>query len=213
VRWALVEGDFARLGGAERGIAFGGDATAKQLAASVAARLVGDSADDQLLPDLESLGVGHVSLAGGDARQRMAINNVPGLGLGTGDENQYVWPVPKAAIAVLVSASGPQEVGNGSVIPPGEPDRLLRLAEPPDPRWDVRVGDTVLAPAAGSGPGTAFTVGAPGGTLSYHLADGSRWWAWAQLAGLLVLTVLAAPSVRRRDEPSGPRHLAGGESP
>jgi len=75
----------------------------------------------------------------------------------------------------------------------------------------VTVGDTVLAPTAGSAPGTAFTVGAAGGTLSYHLADGSRWWAWTQLAGLLVLTVLAAPAVRRRDEPSGPRHMAGEE--
>ena len=212
VRWALLEDDFARLGDAERGIAFGGDAAAKQLAASVAARLVGDSADDQLLPDLVSLGVSHVGLAGGDARQRMAINNVPGLGLGTGDENQFVWPVPDAAIAVLVTADGRQPVGNGTVIAPGEPDRVLQLAEPPDPRWVVTVGDTVLAPAAGVGPGTAFTVGAAGGALDYRLADGSRWWAWAQLAGLLVLTILAAPSVRRRDEPSGPRRMAGDES-
>jgi len=209
VRWALLEGDFARLGDAERGIAFGGDPAAKQLAASVAARLIGDSADDQLLPDLVSLGVSHVTLAGADALQRRALNNVPGLGLGTGDEAQYVWPVPDAAIAVLVTASGRQEVGNGTVIPPGPPDRLLQLAEPPDPRWEMRVGDAVLAQVAISGPGTAFSVGAAGGTLSYHLAGGSRWWAWAQLAGLLVLTVLAAPSVRRRDEPSGPRRMAG----
>ena len=209
VRWALLEGDFARLGDAESGIAFGGDPAAKQLAASVAARLIGDSADDQLLPDLVSLGVSHVTLAGADALQRRALNNVPGLGLGTGDETQYVWPVPNAAIAVLVTASGRQEVGNGTVIPPGQPDRLLQLAEPPDPRWDVRVGDAVLEQVDTSGPGTAFPVGAAGGTLSYHLAGGSRWWAWAQLAGLLVLTVLAAPSVRRRDEPSGPRHMAG----
>jgi hypothetical protein len=142
----------------------------------------------------------------------MAINNVPGLGLGTGDETQYVWPVPNAAIAVLATPSGRQEVGNGTVIAPGEPERVLQLAEPPDPRWDVRVGGTVLAQVAGSGPGTAFTVGAAGGTLSYHLAEGSRWWAWVQLAGMLVLTVLAAPSVRRRDEPSGPRRMAGDEA-
>jgi len=89
---------------------------------------------------------------------------------------------------------------------------LLQLAEPPDPRWDVRVGDTALPQVAGSGPGTAFSVGAAGGTLTYRLAEGSRWWAWAQLAGMLVLTVLAAPSVRRRNEPSGPRRLAGDEA-
>ena len=98
------------------------------------------------------------------------------------------------------------------MIEAGAADRVLRLAEPPDPRWEARVGDTLLAPAQSAGPGTAFTVGAAGGVLSYRLAEGPRWWAWAQLAGLLVLAILAAPSVRRRDEPSGPRRIAGSES-
>ena len=213
VRWALLEDDFARLGDAERGIAFGGDASAKQLAASVAARLVGDSADDQLLGDLASLGVSHVSLAGGNSQQRMAINNVPGLELGTGDEQQFVWPVPDSAIASIETAGARAvPVGAGALVPAGSADRVLRLAEPPDPRWVVKVGDTVLAPVQVPGPGTAFSVGATGGTLSYRLADGPPWWAWAQLAGLVVLAVLAAPSIRRRTETSAPRRLAGGES-
>ena len=212
VRWALLEGDFARLGDSERGIAFGGDPTAKQLAASVAARLVGDSADDQLLPDLAGLGVSHVSLAGGDSQQRMAINNVPGLGLGTGDEQQYVWPVPDSAIAIVETAGARVPVGEGTTIPAGSADRVLRLAQPPDPRWVVKVGDAVLAPVQAAGPGAAFSVGASGGTLSYRLADGPLWWAWAQLAGLVVLAVLAAPSIRRRTETSAPRRIAGAES-
>lgn len=210
VRWALVEGDFARLGDGERGIAFAGDTAAKQLAASVAARLVGDSADDQLLPDLVTLGVTNVVLTGGTPEQRLAINNVPGLGLGTGDDQQYVWPVPDSAIAVVATDAGRTPAGQGSAIAPGEDGRLLRLAEPPDPRWVVQVGDTRLDRVDGGAPGTQFALGTRSGTLSYGLDAGSPWWAWVQLAGLVVLAILAAPSVRRRHESSGPRRIAGG---
>lgn len=210
VRWALLEGDFARLGDAERGTAFGGDRAASQLAASVAARLVGDSADDELLPDLVRLGVSHVTLTGGDAEQRMAINNVPGLGLGTGDADQVVWPVPESAIAVLDVDGRRTPVGPGAVIDSGPETRVLHIAQPPDPRWSVWVGQTRLAAVGDAGPGTAFGVGAGSGELRYGLDAGSLWWAWTQLAGLGVLAVLAAPSVRRREEASAPRRIAGG---
>jgi hypothetical protein len=209
VRWALLEGSFPRLGDSERGTAFGGDVAAKQLAASVAARLVGDSADDQLLPDLVALGVSHICLIGGDSAQRVAINNVPGLGLGTGDASQYVWPVPDSAIAVVSSGADRAAVGDGVTIDAGAGDRILHLAEPPDPRWHVEVGGTPLAVADGGAPGTQFALGAVGGTLSYEVDAGSSWWAWVQLAGLLVLAILAAPAVRRREESSGPRRIAG----
>lgn len=210
VRWALLEGDFARLGDAERGAAFGGDPAAQQLAASVVARLVGDSADDELLPDLVRLGVSHVALTGGDAEQRMAINNVPGLALGTGDSGQVVWPVPDSAIAVLVADDLRTSVGPGSVIDPGGDGRVLRLAQPPDPRWSIRVGETRLAPTDGAEPGIGFSVGTTGGELRYQLDSGSLWWAWTQLAGLVVLAILAAPAIRRREEASAPRRVAGG---
>jgi hypothetical protein len=210
VRWALLEGDFARLGDAERGTAFGGDVAAKQLAASVAARLVGDSADDQLLPDLVTLGVSHVTLRGGDSGERVAINNVPGLGLGTGDAEQFVWPVPNSAIAVVTGDPGRTAVGPGAAIAPGPATRILRLAEPPDSRWVVRVGDTRLEPVAGGEPGSQFALVDASGALSYRLDAGSAWWVWVQLAGLALLALMAAPSVRRRSEPSGPRRAAGG---
>ncbi len=213
VHWALLEGRFARLGDGERGIAFAGDPAAKQLAASVAARLVGDSGDDQLLPDLVSLGVAHVTLTDGDAGQRLAIDNVPGLGLGTGDANQVVWPVPDSAITVLTTSQGRTPVGQGAEIPAGEDGRMLRIAQPADPRWVVQVGDARLDVADGGAPGTQFAVGARSGTLSFRLDPGSNWWAWTQLAGLVVLAILAAPSVRRRNEAlTAPRRIAGGAS-
>ncbi len=209
IRWGLLEGDFARLGDTERGSAFGGNQEAQSLAASVATRLLSDSADDEILPDLVRLGVSYVSLAGGEPSQRISINNTPGLGLGTGNDEQFVWPVPESARAMIVSAEARTVTGPGVQVSGGDADRVLQLAEPADPRWQVRVGDTTLAPAKSSPPGTAFGLGTTAGTLSYELAEGPRWWAWVQLACLALLALVAAPSVRRRPQVA-PRRIAGG---
>ncbi len=211
VRWALLEGDFARLGDTERGTAFAGDPAANQLAASVVARLAGGNADDQLVPDLVRLGVAHVTLEGGAAEQRMAINNVPGLELGTGDANLFVWPVPGSAVAVVEATTGERTpVGDGVTIATGAGDRTLRLAQPADRRWLVRVGGATLAQVPGDGPGTSFALGAASGRLQIALEPEAGWWAWVQLAGLGLLALMAAPSVRRREEASAPRRVAGG---
>lgn len=209
IRWALLEGDNAGLGDTERGSAFGGDTEAQALAASVATRLLSDSADDQILPDLVRLGVSYVSLAGGEPAQRISINNTPGLGLGTGNDEQFVWPVPDSARAMIVDGATRSVTGPGAAVPSGDGQRVLQLAEPADPRWLVRVGDAALAPAASLPPGTAFALGGAGGTLTFELDEGPRWWAWVQLAGLALLALVAAPSVRRRPE-LAPRRIAGG---
>lgn len=210
VRWALVEGNFARLGDPERGLAFGGDTDARALAASVVTRLVGDSADDQILADLVRLGVSYVTLSGGEASQRISINNTPGLGQGTGTDQQFVWTVPTSAIAVVEDGSDRTITGNGAEIAPGGNQRVLRLAEPNDPGWVVEVGGQRLSQLPSDAPGIGYNLGSAAGTLRYHLESGGLWWAWLQLAGLLVLAVLAAPSVRRRT-PAEPRRIAGGE--
>lgn len=209
IRWALLEGDFARLGDTERGTAFGGSQEAQQLAASVATRLLSDSADDEILPDLVRLGVSYVTLAGGEPSQRISINNTPGLGLGTGNDQQFVWPVPDSARATIVDGDQRTMTGPGAAVAAGDAQRVLQLAEPADPRWLVRVGDTTLSPVSGASPGTAFSLGQAGGTISYDLDDGPRWWAWLQLGGLALLALVAAPSVRRRSE-AAPRRIAGG---
>ena len=208
--WSLLEGDFARRGGAERGLAFDGDHGAHSLAASVASRLLEDSGDDQLLPDLVSLGVANITLAGGDQAQRMAINSVPGLELGSGNDELYVWPVPGSARLVVVDGGQRTVTGDGAQIGPGGPGRILRLAEPADPRWRVSVAGRPLSQVAGDPPGTRFELGQASGQLSVSLDAGSNWWAWVQLAGVAVLAVFTAPSLRRRDE-TGPKRLAGGE--
>jgi hypothetical protein len=209
IRWGLLEGDFARLGDTERGSAFGGSDEAQSLAASVATRLLSDSADDEILPDLVRLGVSYVSLAGGEPSQRISINNTPGLGLGTGNDDQFVWPVPDSARAMITDGDTRSATGPGASVPVGDAQRVLQLAEPADPRWLVKVGDETLATAAPAPPGTAFALGTAGGTLTYALDEGPRWWAWVQLAGLALLALVAAPSVRRRAE-LAPRRIAGG---
>lgn len=210
VRWALVEGDFSRLGDAERGLAYGGSAAAKALAASVVSRLVGDTADEQIVPDLVRLGVSNVALDGGEGTQRLAINNTPGLGLGTGTAQHFVWPVPQSGIATVVDAESRMVTGDGQVIPDGGADRSLQLAQPADPRWHVAVAGTPVKAVATTPPGTAFAIGTHGGTLTLKLVPDGYWWAWVQLAGLVLLAVLAAPSVRRR-LPAEPRRVAGGD--
>jgi hypothetical protein len=207
--WSLLEGDFARLGAVERGVAFEADQSAHRLAASVAGRLLDDSGDDQLLPDLVSLGVTNITLAGGDQAQRMAINNVPGLGLGSGNDQLYVWPVPDSAVMVVVDGDQRTVTGDGAQIAAGGAGRTLRLAEPADPRWRVSVGGRLLDQTAGDGPGTQFQLGEASGELRVELDVGSNWWVWLQSAGLAILALFTAPSLRRRGE-GGPRRLAGG---
>lgn len=207
--WSLLEGDFARLGAVERGLAFDGDPAAHRLAASVAGRLLDDSGDDQLLPDLVSLGVTNITLADGDQAQRMAINNVPGLELGSGNDKLYVWPVPDSAQLVVVDGSQRSVTGVGASIGSGSAGRILRIAEPADPRWRVSVGGRPLTQLAAEGPGAQFLLGDATGQLSVELDAGPTWWSWVQLAGLAVLALFTAPSLRRRGE-SGPKRLAGG---
>ncbi|MCE1174354.1 MAG: hypothetical protein LWW77_07065 [Propionibacteriales bacterium] len=210
VGWALSEHHFSRLGDAERGLAFGGSADARSLAASVVTRLVGESADEQIVPDLVRLGVSYVTLSGGEASQRISINNTPGLGLGTGTDAQFVWPVPNSAIAVVDDGQNRVITGNGEPIAPGAAERVLQLAVPNDPGWVVELDGQRLEPVANDGPGMSFRLGAAGGTLRYHLVAANPWWAWIQLAGLAALALLAAPSVRRRP-PTQPRRIVGGE--
>jgi hypothetical protein len=130
--------------------------------------------------------------------------------LGTGTDAQFVWPVPASAIAVVVDGQSRAITGNGETIAAGGPDRLLQLAVAPDPAWVVEVGGQRLESTAGDGPGVTYRLGAASGPLHYRLQSGGPWWAWGQLAGLAVLALLAAPSVRRRP-PTQPRRIVGGE--
>lgn len=208
-RWTVVQDDFARLGDAERGLVVPGDPAAWTLASSVATRLVSGSSDDRLVADLAVLGVSHLWLAGG-GEVRAAIGNVPGLGVGTGDETEMVWTVPGSGRVVLTSAAGVLVVGDGFDLPAGAPDRRLVLAEPADPRWRASVAGVPLDPVTLPDGRQAFEVGDRTGRLSLLLESGTPWWAWLQLGGLLLLILAASPGLRREASAVPARRVAGG---
>ena len=196
IRWSLLEGDLPRLGEDERGLP-GTVQPQRDLAASVVSRLLSGSADEQLSADLARLGVGYVWLKGSDPDLRTAIGNVPGLGVGTGDEEGATWPVPNSGIAV-VEGGGITVTGDGQSVAAGGEHRRIVLAEVADPRWSAGVDGRALSPVVLPDGRQAFELGTQGGVLSYGLSGGSPVWTILQLSGVLVLCVLAAPRLRRR---------------
>ncbi|WP_156887355.1 hypothetical protein [Propionicicella superfundia] len=195
--WALLESDLPRLGDGERGVAAGGSATAAGQAAGVVTRLLAGTADDLLLPDLRSLGVAYIWVRDADETELANIGNTPGLGVGSGDESTWVWPVPDSARAVVVSGSDVVVAGNGSTIAAGAADRELILSEPADPRWEATVGGEELSPSPVADWRQRFAVPKAGGELAYRLR-GSSWWAWLQAAALVVWLVMVAPAGARQ---------------
>lgn len=196
VRWALLEGDLPRLGEDERGLP-GSREPQRGLARSVVNRLLSGSADAQLVADLARLGVGHVWLKGSDPDLRTAIGNVPGLGVGTGDENGAVWPVPNAGIATIEGGQN-QVTGDGQSAPPGAADRRLVLAQPADQRWQASLDGRSLEPVALPDGRQGFVLGSQGGVLHYRLVGGPPLWPIGQAVAFGVLAILALPLLRGR---------------
>ena len=196
IRWSLVEGDLPRLGEDERGLPGTLD-PARTLAASVVNRLLSGSADQQLSSDLGRLGVGYIWLKGGDSELRTAIGNVPGLGTGTGDDAGATWPVPNSAIATI-DGDGLQVTGDGQPVAAGSAARRLVLAEPIDARWLATIDGRPLAPVELPDGRQAFSLGTETGVLHLQLTGGQQVWPLVQLAGCVLLVILAAPGVRRR---------------
>ena len=190
VRWAVHADDFARLADGERGLTFAGDAEARGLAASVVARMVAGTLDENVVADLQTLGVGHVWLRGDAGDLRVEISNIPGFGPGAIDGDTATWVVPEGGRVRVISDAG--ETRAGEEIGSGDFDRTLVLAEPVDARWRVSVGGAELAPIPGDRP--TFDLGTRSGTVEVELSRGPLWWAWAQLAGLIALVLLAAPA-------------------
>ena len=196
IRWALLEGDLPRLGEDERGLPGTLDPQ-RALASSVVNRLLSGSADDQLSSDLGRLGVGYVWLKGGDSELRTAIGNVPGLGVGTGDDDGATWPVPNSAIATI-DGDGLSVTGDGQRVPPGSGTRRVMLAEPADSRWQATVDGRPLTQLDLPDGRQAFTLGTETGLLRLQLTGQSLAWPLVQLSAFVLLLILAAPRLRSR---------------
>ncbi|MGO1971791.1 MAG: glycosyltransferase family 2 protein [Propionibacteriaceae bacterium] len=207
-RYFLLEDDQPRLGDAERGYALGMAAGAEDEVHDLVLRLVAGTADEQIAPDLSALGVAHIWVRGASTEQYSRIDNTPGLGTGSGDETGQVWSLPTPSrhqVAVLDDTQAeaiavPGRTEGTVTLPAADSERVFRLAEAADPRWRAWLDDTELEPVDDPSGLQVFSVPPSAGTLRYALdASGRGWIALAQLAAVLVLAVLAAPSARRRE--------------
>lgn len=210
--WSLLAGDQLRLGDADRGLAFGGSGTMQQHTRGVVARLVAGNGDEQVADDLAGLAVSHVWISGASEVEKARINNTPGLGTASGDEAVTVWTVPQTTGRWVVTGEQPvvldARAGTAAVdlVAAGGPRQLV-LHEPTDPRWRVTFNGNAL-PGRTAVDRTSFDLPGGPGRLEVRLADPWRGWlALAQLIGLVLVALLAAPSLagarQRRQERLG----------
>ena len=212
LRWSIVDGDYLRIGDAER--THGADGTLWPVAESVVQRLVAGTTDDHVLTDLRALGVGYIWVTDASNELRVTIGNTPGIGTGTDATTGWVWPVPGSGRAVVVSGQDRTPLAPGQNVPPGDSTRMLDLGEPTDSRFVVTVGGTPLSRAALDAD--SYQLGSATGKLEWRLDAGTPWLVWAGWSALLLALIVAAPGVRSRQRESVegretvPRRAAGG---
>ncbi len=229
VRYFVAQDDQARLGDAERGFAFGGNEQAAQLANGLVQRLVAGTADDQIVPELSQLGIKYVWVRGASNAQQTVIDNTPGIGTASGNDNVTAWTVQStAARNVVIPATAnagdqqtvetealavPGRTSGTVVIPAAGRERILRLGAAADRRWQARLDGHELEPVPAEHGLQAFAVPQSGGRLTYQLQSSHRGWlAVGQLVLLVLVIVFAAPSLRRteaRDPAQSARRVAG----
>lgn len=199
-RWSLIEGDGYRLGDTERGAALGSSADAVVMARQVVADMVKGVADQSLTDRLVALGVGHVYLVGAPADMAAAVSSTPGFSQTMGDPEALLWRVTTAPGGAYVDGAKPVRITTSPAdVPDGGSDRRFTISQPRDPRWYARLNGRPLTVEVAQGDYRQhFVLGAEAGTLTWGLRS-NPWWAWAQLAGLVVVAVLAAPSMRRTE--------------
>ncbi len=157
-----------------------------------------------------------------DGRLVRAIESVPGIVQVSGQADSRLWRIdyrvarlrvlaPDAPVvsedgaapaAVLLPAG---QVGARTEVPDGAAGRLLVLADAADDGWRATLDGTALTPRRYDGWAQAFSLPAGGGRLVLDHDGGRRpVLLWFQLAGLVLVVVLALPQARSPlDDDSG----------
>ncbi|WP_375423890.1 glycosyltransferase [uncultured Friedmanniella sp.] len=197
-RFSVLADQQVRLGDADRGGTFGGSEVAQQEAQDLVVRLVAGTADSDIAPQLTSLGIGYLWVRGADEEERARIDNTPGLGTASGNDDGTVWQLePSVSRRVLVDGATRTPVPSTPfLLPPGAEGRQLLLGEAADPRWHATLDGKSLAPVA-AGWQQGFALPAAGGRVEYALPSLAHWFLFGQGLLLLVAIVIAAPAVRR----------------
>lgn len=197
-RWTLVEDDGMRIGDAERGAALGGSPEAVAEARQVVADLVLGVADQSLSDRLTQLGVGHVYLKGASGDLSAAVGSTPGFSQTMGDAGSLLWRVTTTAGGAYIGegVDAVRVPGSPFDVLSGEPGRRFTIGQPSDPRWYARLDGKPLTVEVIDGDYRQhFVLGGDAGRLEWGMRS-DTWWAWLQLAGLALVIVLAAPSLR-----------------
>ena len=147
--YSVLADDLVRLGDADRGLAFGGSATARTAVDDLVVRLVAGTADSDIVPQLSDLGIGYIWVTGATDDVTSRIDNTPGLGVASGNDQGTVWELePAVSRAVIAGPDAVSPVGGSAGDGPGRRRRPTAT--------DRRGGRSALAgrarrPPAGTG--------------------------------------------------------------
>ena len=131
-----------RQGDADRGFAFGGSTSAPAQLADVVGRLVAGTADSDIAPSCASSGSATSVVRGADDEERARIDNTPGLGAASGNEQGVVWQLdPPAARSVLADRRRANAAARDRPrrFRPGRASGQLLVGEAADPRWRAQL--------------------------------------------------------------------------
>ena len=147
-------------------------------------RLVAGTADSDIGPQLSDLGIGYIWVTGATDDVTSRIDNTPGLGVASGNDQGTVWELdPAVSRAIIAGPDGISPVGAlPATVPAGGEGRQLRIGEAADPRWQAELDGRRLEPADG-GWQQAFSLPPEGGSLTYELPSIAGWLVAGQGAG------------------------------
>ena len=177
------------------------DQSSRSSVATMGAQFANGDASNDLAERLSALAIGNVVVVGADDAATQAMKGVPNLMSGTADK-AVIWTVggtPSRAALVENNVGTPV---TDAVVPPGNANRLLRLAEMRALPWHASIDGVDLEPV----DSVTFQVPSDGGQLRWWVP--ATWWAfwWSAVALIALLWAFwPASSSAEQSSQAGPR--------
>ena len=206
------------------------DDRAQQKLSALVARLAGGSGSD-IAAGLASFDIRYVIVIDGNRGLSARLDRVPALAR-AGVDTVTLWRViPRSGRVVVLPAVAAGQARAGQLpglddlrdvhrvstgamttharLAPGEPGRLLVLAEAASTGWHASLDGTPLRPVRAYGWAQGFELPAAGGrlTIDFHDQARSRWLA-LQVALVALALLFSLPTPARRDELGTPAPVA-----
>jgi len=177
------------------------DPSSRSSVATIGAQFANGDASNDMADRLSALAIGNVVVIGADDAATQAMKGVPNLVAGAvgGGTVWTVGGLPSRAVLVENDVGTPVSTG---IVPPGDANRLLRLAEMRALPWHASIDGVALE----SVDNVTFQVPADGGQLRWWLP--LTWWAfWWSLVAVLGLLWAFWPASSSAEQASqaGPR--------